>query len=211
MQVHFKNRQDAGEHLAHNLVTYKDNKEGLILAIPRGGVVIAHEVAKALHIPLDIIIPRKIGAPLNPELAIGAVCEDEVYFNESLIEQLEIDKNFLDSELEKAKKEALRRNILYRKNKKTINVNDKIIILIDDGIATGATILTAIKFLKQQNIKKLVVATAVCSLEMAKRIEKEVDEFISLLTPHNMTAIGLYYEEFEQVHDEEVINILQQY
>jgi len=208
---HFKDRKDAGEHLAHNLSSYANQKETIILAIPRGGVVIANEVAKALKLPLDIIIPRKIGAPLNPELAIGAVCEEETFFNQDLIEDLGVDTLFLDQELKKAKIEAKRRKSLYRANFPSLNLKNKIIILIDDGIATGATIFTAIKYLKQQSIKRLVVATAVSSLDIAKELEQSVDEFISLLTPHNLTAIGLYYEHFEQVTDEEVISIMKMY
>ncbi len=204
----FKDRREAGRKLAEKLEAYR-GENGLILALPRGGVVLGHEIAHALSMPLDIITTRKIGHPSNPEYAIGAVDQDGVtILNESEIAS--VDKEWLRDEVEKQKAEAVRRNDLYRKQSRALEVGDKIIIIVDDGIATGFTMRLAVKVIKNRNPKRVIVAVPVASQETIQRLKKEgADEIIVLEPPEEfMGAVGAHYQQFDQVDDEEVINLL---
>ncbi|MDP3973293.1 MAG: phosphoribosyltransferase family protein [Candidatus Daviesbacteria bacterium] len=202
----FKNRQSAGKILAKHL---KDKGADLVLAIPRGGVMVAHEVAKELKLPLDIIVTRKIGAPMQPELALGAVDRDgEVVWDENLKQELRIKNYELREELERQKQEIIRREKVYRQGRKSLNVENKTVILTDDGIATGATALAAINYLKRHEVKKIVLAVPVASKESAEKLKSEVDELIILETPRLFRAVGEFYQEFTEVRDEEVIQLL---
>jgi len=236
----FKNRRDAGAQLAKILEKYKNGKDVILLALPRGGVVVADEIAKSLNLPLDIVVPRKIGAPGNPEYAIGAIIltptfsppispaakqgnphlpppispaakqgEIEGVFNEKEIEN--IDKEWLKKEIEKEKGEAKRRLKLYRGKKPPLDLKNKIVILVDDGIATGLTLLAAIKSVKKQNPEKILVAVPVGAPDSVEIIKEKVDEIICLYTPAFFGAVGSFYEKFEQTTDEEVIEIMKKY
>jgi len=204
----FKDRIQAGQKLAEKLLEYKD-KDVIILAIPRGGVVVAYEIAKVLNAPLDLIIPRKIGAPYQPELAIGAVTQDgTIILNEDIISYLPIPENYIEAEAERQKKEIERRLIKYRGSAIEPKLENKIVIIVDDGIATGATMLAAIASIRKKKPLKIIAAIPVAPPESLEKIKEYADEIVCLQTPEPFFAIGQFYERFEQLEDEEVIDIL---
>lgn len=208
----FQSRSDAGRKLAQALVQYKDCKDTVILALPRGGVIVADQIATILNLPLDLIVTRKIGAPNNPEYAIGAITEKgEGIFNEKEISNLNIGSDYLALAIKKEQTEANRRLRAYRNQKSPLNLKDKRAIIIDDGIATGLTMRAAIKSVKDRNAKEIVVAVPVSARDSLEIIEAEVDKFICLETPSLFGAIGVFYKEFEQTSDEEVVNIMKKY
>jgi len=205
----FHDRQEAGQKLAQALEKFKNAKEAIILALPRGGVVVGFEIAKALNLPLDIVVPRKIGAPDNPEFAIGAITESgEGIFDQETIAFYRISKEYIKKTVAEEKKEALRRLKLYRGDRPPLDLKDKTVILIDDGIATGATMRAAIKSVKEKGAKKVIVAVPVSAPDSFKIIKKEVDEMISLAVPVFFGAVGAFYENFEQTSDEEVVDLM---
>ncbi|MEW6066850.1 MAG: phosphoribosyltransferase [Nitrospirota bacterium] len=205
----YKDRKDAGIFLCSLLTPYKNKKDIMVLALPRGGVVVGYEIAKALNCPFDIIIVRKIGFPDNPELAIGAISETGiVVLNEGIISTYGISEGYIEKEITNQKKEILRRIDLYRRGKGISPLDGKIIILVDDGVATGATIKAAISTLKKEKISRLIVALPVSPEDTAEDIKKMVDEFICPEIPEWFMAVGNYYEDFTQVSDEEVVEIL---
>lgn len=206
----FKNRKDAGIRLASKLLHYKDREDVLVLALPRGGVVVGFEIAKLLHCPLDIIIIRKIGFPGQPELAIGAVSETgTVVLNEDIISTHGVTTDYIEREILKQKKEISRRMSVYRSGKSIPPLEGKIILLVDDGVATGATMKAALSTLKKERISKLVVALPVSSQEAEIEIKKIVDEWVCLETPEWFMAISHYYHDFTQISDEEVKALLE--
>jgi putative phosphoribosyl transferase len=207
----YKDRKDAGLQLASRLTKYKDREDVLVLALPRGGVVIGYEVAKALNCLLDIIIIRKIGFPGQTELAIGAVSETgAVVLNEDIISTYTVSKEYIEEEISRQKKEISRRITLYRSGKGIPPLDGKIIILVDDGVATGATIKAAISTLKNEKIVRLVAALPVSSKDAEEEIKKTVDEWVCPETPVDFAAVGNYYQDFTQVSDEEVVELLKQ-
>jgi len=206
--VRFRDRVDAGQKLAARLEKYK-NQDAVVYALPRGGVPVAKEIARRLQCPLDLVIIRKIGHPGNPEYALGAITENGwlVVDEEDLAK---VDKDWFEAEKNKQLQEAKRRRELYLKGKEPVSAAGKIAILVDDGIATGSTMLVAVKKIKQENPKKVVVAVAVSPKETARRFEGEVDEFVAATIPDIFWgAIGYYYDDFTQVSDEEVMAMLQ--
>jgi putative phosphoribosyl transferase len=206
----FKNRVEAGQKLAEKLKNYKDKKDIIILALPRGGVVTAYAVAKELNLPLDLVVPRKIGAPFNEEYAIGAITESgEGIFDQEAIATVGATKEYLDKKITEEKKEALRRLKTYRKNRPPLDLKDKTVIIIDDGIATGLTMRAAIKSVKEKNAKKIIVAVPVTAKESLETVKKEVDEVIYLDAPEYFGAVGAFYENFGQTTDEEVIDLME--
>ncbi len=204
---HFKNREDAGKQLAEKLQQYK-NTNAVILALPRGGVVAARKIAQQLHIPLDLVITRKIGHPLLPEYAIGAIGESGyVVMNKQEAEG--IDKHWLEEEIKKEQKEIKRRKAAYLHNREPVNIKGKTVIIVDDGIATGLTIKTAIQEVKNKLPQKLIVAVPVTPSDIADELRQYCDELIILHTdPFYLGSVGLYYDEFYQVGDDEVIRIM---
>ncbi|MEM2910259.1 MAG: phosphoribosyltransferase [Nitrososphaerota archaeon] len=204
----FKNRTEAGMLLAKALKEYK-GCDVVVLAVPRGGVVVGYYVAKELGCPLDVIVPRKLGAPFQPELAIGAVAEDgTTVLNEDLVNSMGVSQQYIEKKVKEEVAEIKRRISLYRSGKEAIPVKDKIVVLVDDGLATGATIKAAISYVKKLGPKALVVAVPVAPPETIRSLRQEVDKVICLSTPEPFYAIGQFYEEFEQVEDEEVIRLL---
>lgn len=205
--VRFRDRVDAGRRLASLLGKYK-NQNAVIYALPRGGVPVAMEVARVLNCPLDLIIVRKIGHPMNPEYALGAVAEDGfLVVNEE--ELARVDPKWFEAEMEKQKQEARRRRELYLQGREPITASGKIAIIVDDGIATGSTMQVAVKKVKREKPAKMVVAVAVSPKETAQRFAKEVDEFVAVTIPEIFWgAIGYYYDDFHQVSDEEVMALL---
>jgi len=204
----FQNRTQAGRLLAEKLKHLK-GEETIVLVIPRGGVVVGAEIAKALSCPLDIIVTKKIGAPGNPELAIGAVGPEMIkVIDESLARRTGADEEYIEREIKKLSNEVIKKEKRLRSEKKPLEISGKTVILTDDGIATGATTQAALEYIKTKQPKKLILAIPVAPLESVEKLKPLVDEFIYLSTPALFWAVGQFYQEFEQVEDEEVIKIL---
>ena len=204
----FEDRVEAGRKLAKRLVQYK-GKDTVVLAIPRGGVVVGYEVAKELGAALNVIIPHKIGAPGNPELAIGAVTQDgTLMLNSQLIEYLQVSENYIQSEAERQRKEIERRMAKYRGKKDYPKLEGRIVILVDDGVATGATLRAAIASIHKNKPAFLILAVPVGPPDTIEALRNEVDEIFCLSTPKLFFAIGQFYRNFNQTSDEEVISLL---
>ena len=204
----FRNRVEAGIKLAEALKNY-DNQPGIVIAIPRGGVVVGYEVARGLHLPLDIIIPRKVGAPHQPEVAIGAVTQDgTALFNEGLMNRLDLSVAEMEPEVEQVVKEIKRRMMAYRGTSELPELTGKDVILVDDGIATGATVLAALKSIKNAGCRKIILAVPVAPPDVIRVLAEEVDELVCLLSEESFYAVGQFYRDFNQTDDEEVINLL---
>ncbi len=209
LMMSFRNRKEAGRKLAAKLKDFQDKKNLIVLAIPRGGLVIGRELAESLHCPLDIIVTKKIGAPGNPELAIGAVgAEGEPVINQALAQQVGADKQYLEKEIASRQAEVKRRIEEYRGEKPAVNLKDKLVIITDDGIATGATVEAAVEVARQEEPKKIVVAVPVTARDSLKKLEAKADEVIYLDAPLMFFAVGQFYQEFGQVSDKEVKEIL---
>lgn len=206
----FKDQISAGEKLAEKLQDYK-NKNAIVLAIPRGGVATGYGVVKKLGLPLEVIVTRKIGAPGNAELAIGAVGETEgsLWLNEKLIRELGVRRDEIEKEIKIQKLEIKRRERLYRAGKEPIDLENKVVILIDDGLATGATMMAAAREVRNMKAGKVIVAVPVAPKETVERLKAEVDEVICLETPSLFFAVGQWYEDFRQYSDEEVKRLLE--
>jgi predicted phosphoribosyltransferase len=206
--MHFRDRTDAAQRLAKKLEHIP--KDSIILAIPRGGVVIGDVVAKTLEISLDVIVSRKIGSPHNPELAIGAVAHDGSYFpNPDLMNTLGITQNYLDECIAEQMHEIERRLMKFR-GRTDYYLKDKTVVIVDDGIATGATMFVALKWIEKQQPKKIIIAIPVGPKDTIDRL-RMVSEIIVLHEPVMFGAVGEFYDSFEQVEDEQVIKIMQSY
>src|SRR5574337_460627 len=205
----FRNRSDAGIQLGLRLDHYKDRGDVIVLALPRGGVVTGFEIARMLKVPLDVIIVRKIGFPGQPELAVGAVSETgSVVLNQSILSAGGLSEDFLQAEIDRQKQEIARRADLYRSGKGLPDLRGKTVILVDDGVATGATMKAAIEALKQEKIVRLVVALPGGPPETVAVLRSMADEVISLGTPSSFMAVGVHYADFTQVSDQEVVTLL---
>lgn len=206
----FKDRNDAGKKLASKLMKYKNHPNTIILGLPRGGVVVAYEVAQALHLPLDVTCPRKIGAPSNPEFAIGAITETgEGLLNMEVIQELGVSQQYLEQTMEREKAQAQRRLSLFRKGKPPRNLEDKIVIIVDDGLATGATMKAAIRSVKAEGALQVVAAIPVGSPNTIAEIEQLADEVVCIDAPEPFGAVGYFYADFTPVEDEDVVDLLQ--
>ena len=204
----FKNREDAAEKLARELLEYWD-KNPVVLAIPRGGIVIGYEVAQIVNAPLDLIIPRKIGAPNDSELAIGAVTEDgTTILNQQLVAELGVSNEYIESEKSKQIQEIRRRIKVYRGEAAALSLEGRTIILVDDGIATGSTMKAAIHSIRKKKPSAIVAAAPVGPPDTVEELKKEVDKLICLIIYEPFFAIGQFYDDFDQVTDEEVIRLL---
>jgi len=209
----FRNRTDAGQRLATALIRYKSLKP-IILALPRGGVPVAAEVAAALDAPLDLVLVRKIGVPNQPELAMGAVTDGEqpmVVRNSEIIEACGISEQEFDAVAKEELAEIERRRRRYIGDRARAGVEGKVAIIIDDGIATGATTLAAIQAVRNRRPKELVLAVPVAPLDTVKKLHSEVDAVVCLDTPEELGAIGYFYRDFHQIGDEEVIATLRRF
>lgn len=205
----YQNRQDAGKQLSAKLKKFKNKKDAVVVALPRGGVPIAKEVAENLDLPLDIIVTRKIGAPFNKEMAIGAITEEgTTIFNKEAKEMVDPTEAYLKDEIEEQKNEAKRRLVKYRGQQTKLELKGKTAILVDDGIATGATMKAAIQSAKEKKADKIIVATPVIPPDTLQEIKKKVDDVIYLESPESFGAVGKFYKDFKQVSDEEVTSIL---
>lgn len=211
--VIFKDRKSAGMLLAEKLHKYKARKDVLVLGIPRGGVVVAYEIAKALKLPLDIVITRKISDPHQPELALGAVDpKGEVVWNNELLKQLElkIKSATLADKIDEEVKEIQRREKIYRQGKKQLDIMGKTVLLIDDGIATGQTVLSAVKYLTSLKAKKIVVVAPVGASDSISLIESAGAETLVAfpVEKEDFMPVSSYYQNFEAVADKEVVQLL---
>jgi len=206
----FEKRLEAGEVLSQKLLKYKGVEGVLVLAIPRGGVVVGKAISSKLNLHLDVLIVRKIGAPSQPELAVGAVGSgEEIVLDEKMINDLDVEEEYIQKEIEIKKHEVEEGIKKFRAEKPSLELQGKQIILVDDGIATGATVEAAIKYLRHKKVKKLVLAVPVAPNNLVRKLKKLVDEILVLAAEDDFFAVGDFYRDFSQVTDEEVIQLLQ--
>lgn len=206
----FRDRRDAGRRLVPLLTRYRRAPHTLVLGLPRGGVVPAAEIAAALELPLDVIISRKIGAPGNPELAIGAVAEGgDPYLNEEVVALTGADRHYVERETARQRAETERRQQRFRGGHGLVLPERATVILVDDGVATGATAIAAVRALRQRpELERLVLAIPVAPPDTAASLRGMVDELVLLATPADFLAVGTHYERFLQVTDDEVADLL---
>ncbi len=208
----YQNRSDAGKRLSRELAGYR-SQDPLILALPRGGVGVAAEIARALDAPLDLILVRKLGVPMQPELAMGAVvdgAEPYVVCNEDVLALIAISEEEFGQVCERELAEIERRRKLYLKDRPRADIKDRVAIVVDDGIATGATTRAALQAIRKRSPRKLVLAVPVAPTSTLEELSGEADDIVCLQRHEPFYAIGLYYADFHQVTDKEVIDILSQ-
>lgn len=204
----FTSRSEAGEKLAEKLEEYK-SPHTLILGIPRGGVVVAASLAKKLGVLFDVLSVKKLSAPHNPELAIGALAPDNVsYIEWRFAGNVGADEAYMKGEIEQKGQELKKQEKLFRKGRKPLNIKHKTVVLIDDGVATGSTMEAAIKWAKKKKAHKIAAAIPVAAPDTVKRIKPEVDELVVLEEPTDFRAVGQFYENFQQVENETVVSLL---
>lgn len=206
----FENREEAGRRLARRLAHLRDDKP-LVLALPRGGVPVAAEIARALRAPLDVILVRKIGVPGQPELALGAVVDGaraHTVVNHELMDMLGISETYLAEQSERQLAEIERRRRIYVGNRPYLDIIGRTVIVVDDGIATGSTVLAALEAVRQARPRRVVLAVPVAPSDTASSLREQVDELICLMTPASFGAISRFYADFHQVGDDEVVRYL---
>lgn len=206
----FRDRHDAGIQLAQRLLHYKDAKNTIVLALPRGGVVVGYDVSLALRIPLDVLITRKLGTPVNSELAMGALAETGyLHMNEDVVREYRVTKAELDEETRRQKSEIDRRIRRYRGGRALPSLKGQTVILVDDGIATGATFFASLGALRKAETVRVVAAVPVAPPRVVAEVKELVDEVVVLHTSEWFFGIGQFYEQFPQVEDDEVIACLE--
>lgn len=205
----FQNREEAGRQLASKLEVYREHPAGLILALPRGGVAVGYQVSLALHLPLDVFITRKIGSPENPEYALGAVSESgNIYLNPDAVAEFRLSHEDVKDIVAVQRQEIRRRQQLYRQGRHPLPLKDGVIIVVDDGIATGATFFASVEAIRRQAPKRLVAAIPVGPAATIAKTRSLVDELVVLATPEPFWAVGNHYVDFAQVEDHEVLEYL---
>ena len=206
----FYNRSEAGRLLAQKLKPiYANRSEVIVLGLPRGGIPVAYEIAKVLNAPLDICLVRKLGVPGHQELAMGAISTGTiVIINEDIVSSLGISKQEIEQVATQEWQELKRRDRVYRGDRPVPNLNHRIVILVDDGIATGSTLKAALTTIRQQQPKRIVIAVPVASPDICQELKDEVDEVVCLLTPEWLYSISLWYDDFSPTTDEEVCRLL---
>lgn len=206
----FKNRTEAGRFLAQKLAKYANDPNVMVLALPRGGVPVACEVAQALKAPLDIFVVRKLGVPGHDELAMGAIATGGIrILNPRVVDYLDIPNDIIDLVAAREERELQRRERLYRGTRPAVDVSGRTVIIVDDGMATGSTMRAAVRALRQQEPEKIVVAVPVGARETCESFAKEVDTMcVCAITPEPFDGVGLWYRDFEQTSDEEVRQLL---
>lgn len=208
-QVTFQNRQHAGQLLVPLLEKYKRQEGTIIFGLARGGVTVAYELSKGLQLPLRVVIPRKIGAPANPEFALGAIMEDgKGVFNHSLIKMWSVPKSYLLREIDKEQKKVKNRRKLYGQYADLSDIAGKTILLVDDGIATGLTMLAVIQYLREQDAGKIVVVVPIASTEALTQVAGSADEVFCIESSDHLGSVSGYYLSFEQTEDEQVLDLL---
>ncbi len=207
----YRDRSEAGRELALILTAYAHRQDVLMLALPRGGVPVGYEVAKALQAPLDAFVVRKLGVPGYEELAMGAIATGGIcVINEEVVQMLHIPQQVIDAVVAKEQRELERRERLYRDDRPPPDVNGRIVILVDDGLATGSTMYAAAEALRQQHPARLVVAVPVAAPSTCEELSTVVDEVVRAQTPEPFYGVGYWYEDFSQISDEEVHELLSQ-
>jgi putative phosphoribosyl transferase len=207
----FADRRDAGRRLAAKLTAHADRPDVLVLALPRGGVPVAAEVARELHAPLDVFLVRKLGVPGHEELAMGAIATGGVrVLNHDVVLALEIPQPVIDAIAAREQRELTRRERLYRDDRPAPDVRGRTVILVDDGLATGATMRAAAAALRQQQPDRIVIAVPVAAPSTCEELRSEVDEIVCAATPEPFYAVGFWYHDFSPTTDEEVRDLLRQ-
>jgi len=209
MQQGFRDRSDAGRALAAALAHYRDRRDLLVLGLPRGGVPVAFEVAQALGAPLDVFVVRKLGFPGHEEFAMGAIASGGVrVLNPELSGHLTLQSEVVQQVAEKERVELERRENLYRKGRESLELKDRCVILVDDGLATGSTMRAAIVAIRAQVPARLVVAVPVASAHTCTELGREVDEIVCAVTPEPLASVGRWYRDFDQTSDAQVQTLL---
>ena len=205
----FKNREEAGRRLVERLARYRDESAAVILALPRGGVAVGYQLSLGLHLPLDVFITRKLGAPDNPEYALGAVGETgTIYLNPDAMAAYGLSRSDVEEVVQVQQREIARRQDLYRQGRQFPTLTDRIVILVDDGIATGSTFFAAVQSIRHLTPRRLIAAIPVGPIETIRKACMQVDEFIVLATPDPFLAVGHHYIDFAQVSDHDVVEYL---
>lgn len=208
MQLRFEDRREAGQHLAERLSRYA-GEDILVLGLPRGGVPVAYEVAKKLNAPLDIFTVRKLGVPGHEEYAMGAIASGGVrVLNDEALRELGITAAEIEDAIEEEQEELERRETLYRRDRPAPTLEGRTVLLVDDGMATGASMTAALKALRQHNPARVIVAVPAASRTVCEQLEALVDEVVCGITPEPFMAVGVWYEQFEQTTDQEVQELL---
>ncbi len=203
----FEDRVDAGERLAEALKEHV-GPGTIVLGIPRGGVIVAEVVARTLGVPLDVVVPRKVGAPGNPELGLGAVAPGVRVLDPWLIERLGVSEEYLEREIAAEEAETVRRLRAYRGDRPPLDLTGKTAIVIDDGVATGGTAVAALRWARAQGAERVILAVPVAPPQTMQRLRHEADEVVALATPEPFFAVGEWYRRFDQTSDEEVVEAL---
>jgi putative phosphoribosyl transferase len=206
----FADRADAGRRLAQQLQHLR-GEDAVVLGLPRGGVVVAYEVARALAAPLDIVVVRKLGAPDQPELGIGAVVDadhPQVSLYDELVRRLGVSREHIEEEVGAQVKEIRRREQEYRGDREPVDVRGRTAIIVDDGVATGSSVRAALRALRARRPARLVLAVPVAAPESLQMLESEADEVVCLLAPPSFRAVGQFYQDFDQTSDKEVVDLL---
>lgn len=212
MKLPFENRKEAGTLLADLLADFQDSSNIIVMALPRGGVPVAEPIAQRLGVPLSVLLVRKLGVPSQPEVAMGAISENDVrVINSEIVDTLAIEAHEIVSIEQRERKELDRRKQCYRSGNPLPSVIGKTVILVDDGLATGATMKAAIQVLKKANAGAIVVAVPIAARETAIEIQRDIHRFVCLAQPHPFVAIGYWYDDFSQVSDNEVVDIIQRH
>ena len=207
--IRFRNRFEAGERLARHLAAYRNRKDVIVLALPRGGVPVGAAVARQLGAPLDVFLVRKLGVPGQEELAMGAIASGGVrVLNGEVVESLRISDEIIDAVAAREEKEMERRERAYRGQRSPLEVEGRIVLLIDDGIATGSTMRAAVNALRQQQPKRIVVAVPTAAASTYREFQSEADEMVAVMVPENFYGVGQWYEDFSQTTDQEVRELL---
>ena len=210
MERVFRNRRQAGQVLAGLLVGYRGRPDVVVLGLPRGGVPVAYEIATTLHVPLDVMVVRKLGVPGHEELAMGAIASGGVQVvNEDVVRNLGLTPATLTSVAAIEQQELTRREQAYRGERPPVTVDGRTVILVDDGLATGSTMRAAVAALRGRQPARIVVAVPIAALETCEDLRVEVDEIVCAMTPTPFYGVGEWYEEFNQTQDDEVRNLLE--
>jgi putative phosphoribosyl transferase len=209
MNRKFRDRAEAGQQLAQELLAYIKHPAAIVLGLPRGGVPVAYPIAKTLQLPLDLCLVHKLGVPGDPEVAMGAIdLQGNRWLNERIITELQIAPAKIDRVAESELAELYRRNRLYRGDRPPVNATDRIVILVDDGLATGATMRSAIDSVQPQHPAKIIVAVPVAFSRAVDDLIDTIDLLVCLTMPKSMQSIGAWYEDFSQTSDAEVCELL---
>jgi putative phosphoribosyl transferase len=206
----YANRRHAGQVLAAELHEYAGRADVMVVALPRGGVPVAYEIATRLHVPLEVLVVRKLGVPGHPELAMGALAGGGVsVLNDDVVSELAIPETTIAAVIAAERRELARRELAYRHGRPPIDVDDEIVILVDDGLATGSTMRAAIAALKQRGPKRIVVAVPIASGAKREELAELVDDIVCAIAPDPFYAVGFWYDDFAQITDDEVGQLLE--